>query len=550
MRKGTKHAQVSPIQMVLNGGLNYSSTPTNLADNEVRRANNFIYDPSTDSLMTRPGTVCQTAATCDGTNPILAIYPYEHSASETFLIGVCNGNLYYLSASLEGYIISEDGEKIITESGEGVVEETATLGGPLNAWTLIGSLTDTTTAPSFLTFNTKLLIADGGSTIKTWDGTTYGTIAGSPKATALAMIKNRVVANHIDEPDSVYLSSSNDAETAHTTGVTGAWYTNGGTAVGLKAGFGDNLTVKGFGVYGDDLMVFKKGKALKRIYRVNVSDATTTSWYVKPVSENNSAQNAQSVAEAWNNIFFVDNDGFKSIKGTDIYGDLAVDSIGNKINNLFTSQTVCDFMTYIPKYNTIWFGMGDRTYCYTERPTTDSSTGSASTEPAFTDLTFKQGRIRSICQLEDNVYLAGHDGFLYKLDESKSTDAIGASTTVNFTSTVRTKTIAFPAGGILKKLQWYFRPKNSGIASMTVYTSETSNVLLKNIVLPGTGIYLYDATGYLHDATDYLYGQGAIAWMETTRNRVRNTEMAFEILVTSGRVGIEWVKVEIAMVEG
>ena len=492
MRKSTKNAQVVPVNMVLNGGLNYAQTPTNLADNELRRANNFIYDPATDFLMTRPGTVCQTAATCDGTNPILAIYYYEHSTTEAYLVAACNGHLYYLS------------------------------GANLDAWTEIGDLTDVTTVPTFLTFNTKLLIADGGSSIRTWDGNTYGTLANSPKATALTMIKNRVVGNHIDEPDSVYLSAPNDETT---------WNTST-TAVGLKAGYGDNLSVIDFDVYGDDLIVFKKGTALKRTYRVNVASAAPSEWYVKLLSENNCSQNSRSSVGAWNNVFFVDDNGFKSLKGVQQYGDLEVDSIGRKINNLFTSQATCYFVSYIPKYNAIWFGMGDRVFTYTERPSSDSTTGGSSTIPAFTDLLFKQGRITSACQADDEVYLAGADGFLYKLSETVATDATDASTTVFFPSTIRTKTLAFGSQGILKKLQWYLKPKNAGLASINVAISDLASQQLKVITLLGGGSYLADATGYLAAATGFLYDEGAAAWTETTRNKIRSREMAFEIVVT------------------
>jgi hypothetical protein len=508
--KSSKHEQVQPVSMVLNGGLNYSSTPSNIADNELLRANNFIYDPATDHLITRPGTSCQTAATCDGTNAILAIYYYEHSATEAYLVAACNGHLYYLS------------------------------GTGLDEWTAIGDLNDATTVPSFLTFNAKLLIADGGTNIRTWDGTTYGTLATSPAATALKMIKNRVVANHATELDSVYLSKPND-ETD--------WNTSG-SAVGLKAGFGDNLAVIGFGVFGDDLMVFKRGKAIKRVYRVNVADATTSNWYVEDVSSNNSAQNHHCIVEAWNNIFFVDTNGFKSIKGTDTYGDLAVDAIGRKVNTLFTSQTSCDFMTYIPAYNAIWFGMGDRVFCYTERPVTDSTSGAASTTPAFTDLLFKQGRFRAICQADTTVYLAGHDGFLYKLDESVSTDATNATAHASYPSIIRSKTFPFGGDGILRKLQWYLRPKKAGVATLNVCTSEANSIALKSITLLSEGDDLFDATVDLNDATGFLYDAGASAWVETSRNRIRSSQMAFEIMVSSGRVGVEWVKAEIAMVGG
>lgn len=303
--------------MTLNGGLNYAVSPSNIADNELVLATNMIYDPSTDYLITRPGTSCVAASQAlsiqllteggdrivtEGSDPIggadehpiLTIYYYEKSNSVAYLVCAYNGKLYYLSGT---------------------------------SWEEIGDLTDTTTVPSFLTFNTKLLIADGGDHIRTWDTSTYTTLATSPKATALKMIKNRVVCNATDEPDSVYLSKPND-ETD--------WNTSG-TAVGLKAGYGDNLAVNGFAVYGDDLIISKKGDALKKLYRLNVADSTTSNWYIKELSTNNCAQNPQSIMEAWNNVFFVDSNGFKSLKGVQKYGDLQVDAIGRKINQLFAS---------------------------------------------------------------------------------------------------------------------------------------------------------------------------------------------------------------------
>jgi hypothetical protein len=64
MKKSSKHEDVQPVKMILDGGLNYSSTPANLQDNELRRAHNFIYDPSTEFLVSRPGTRCVTTGTC------------------------------------------------------------------------------------------------------------------------------------------------------------------------------------------------------------------------------------------------------------------------------------------------------------------------------------------------------------------------------------------------------------------------------------------------------------------------------------------------------
>lgn len=527
MIRASKHSAVSQVKMLLNGGLNYANSPSSIADNELVLATNMIYDPETDCLITRPGTSCVAASqalslqilTEDGKrivtensdplggeegHPILSLYYYEKSTSVAYLVCAYNGKLYYLSGSV---------------------------------WEEIGDLTDTTTVPSFLTFNSKLLIADGGTHIRTWDGTTYTTLGTSPQATALKVIKNRVVANATDEPDSVYLSTPND-ETG--------WDT-AGTAVGLKAGFGDNMAVNGFAVFGDDLIISKKGDSLKKIYRLNVADVTTTNWYIQELSSNNACQNPQTITEAWNNVFFVDSNGFKSLKGVQQYGDLQVDAIGRKINQLFASQTSCDFITYIPKYNAIWFGMGQRVFCYTERHGYNSE-GASVALPAFTNLLFKQGRIRSICQAGDTIYLAGDDGYLYELNESIATDENG-STEEYFTSSVRTKTVTTGADLILKKLQVYLKPKVAGLASINVVSGDRV-IQMKTVTLPTDGSYLYNATTYLASATQYLYDEGALPWTETTRGRVRSIEMAYELNVSSGRVGVEWFKADIASLEG
>jgi len=454
--------------------------------------------------MSRPGTSCQTATALG--DPILKGYYYVKDANTAYHICAAGGKLYYLS------------------------------GAGLDAWTEIGDLADSTTTPSFITFNSKLLIADGGADIKYWDGSIFGTITSSPQATALAVIKNRVVANATDEPDSVYLSKTNDETN---------WDTSG-SAVGLKAGFGDMLSVNAFGVYGDDLIISKVGANSKRLYRLNVADATTTNWYVASLSENNSSQNANTMISAWNNVFFVDSNGFKSIKGVTQYGDLQIDLVGRKINTVLAQTNICDGMAYIPTYNAIWFNIGDRVFCYTERYSAEAGTAI----PAFTDINFAWNRCTSIYEANDIVYLTGYDGYLHRLDESLATDETDPSTAVSYISAVRTKTFTFFTDAILRKIQAYLRPKAVGAGHIQVCYAENDKVILKSFLTTAEGEYLYDATGYLNDATGYLYDTGTSPWVEATRQRYRNYEMAFEVELTSGRVGVEWIKAEIASLEG
>jgi hypothetical protein len=336
--------------------------------------------------------------------------------------------------------------------------------------------------------------------------------------------------------DSVYFSAPND-ETGWNTST---------TAVGLKAGYGDTLAVNAFAVFGDDLIVSKKGAKEKRLYRVNVGDPTTGNWYVEDLSQNNAAQNAHAIVSAWNNVFFVDSNGFKSVKGTDTYGDLSVDPIGRKVNTVFTGGYACNNLSYIPAYNAIWFNILDTMYCYTERH--DPQSGSSL--PAFTDLYFKWGICTSVYQAGDTVFLTGNNGYLYKLDETVDTDEVTPAVTQHYPCNVRTKTFTFFVDGILRKLQFYLKPKSAGSGSIYVCTEENTKTLMKSFTTTAEGTYLYDATGYLYDATGYLYDTGSSPWVETTRNRIRNSEMAFEIELASGRCGVEWCKAEIALVEG
>ena len=508
-KKGRRQAAVTSKTLVLNGGLNYAQSVANIADNELSRAANMIYDPDTDQLMARPGTNCVTAEALGYS--IQIGYFYVKDSTTSFHIAASNGKLYYLV-------------------GDAYVE--------------IGSLNDTTTVPSFVTFNSKLIIADGGTHLHTWAGTGgLSELATSPAADALAVIKNRLVANHVSEDDSVYLSKTNDETDWNTAG----------SAVGLKAGFGDLLRVNAFGVYGDDLIISKVGEASKRMYRLNVADPSTTSWYVASLSFNNAASSATTMVGAWNNVYFVDTDGFKTLKGVTEYGDLQIDRIGSKVNPIFTSTSTCNYVSYVPTYNSVWFNVLDRVFCYTERYNSAQNSiiaNSTQKNVAFTDLFFKWGRPTSVYEADDVVYITGLNGHLYQLDETVATDETSPGVRVNYTCGVKTKTFSYFDDIILRKIQWYLRPKKAGTGVINLCWSENDKVQLKNFTILGSGELLYSATEYLNDATGYLYEVGASAWTEETRNRYRGTDIAFEIEITSGRCGVEWCKFELAELEG
>lgn len=494
--------KIVTLNLDFRGGLNYATPPANLPDNECQRVKNAIFDAASGKLVSRPGTVCVTAAGYKFGTSILAIYYYEKSASEKWLVGVNNGKLYYLSGT---------------------------------TWVEIGSLNDATTTPSFVTFNSKLLIADGGSDIKTWDGTTFTTISGSPQGTVMTTIGTRVVINSATDKDMIYFSAPADAESAD------AWDTTK-TAVGIRCGYGDNMSVNGFGVFQTDLIVSKKGDSEKRTYRIDTSNATTTNWTVEVISKSNCAQNAQSIISAFNDVFFVDTNGFRSVRGVQEYGDLNVEHVGSKIAPIFngSSTTACSCIRYLPLYSAIWFCLYSRVFAYHRLKDENGDV-----RYAFTELVFQQGQITCVVQADTTVYIACADGYLYKMSDTVSTDATSASTTANFVTKVTTKEFNFFADGILKRTEWYLSPKGEGVGYIYAVIGSTEK-LLKTLTLTSEADELYDATGKLYVATEDLYDAGNLPWYETTWNRVRGGRMAFTITATSGRFAINALKAEFA----
>jgi hypothetical protein len=305
------------------------------------------------------------------------------------------------------------------------------------------------------------------------------------------------------------------------------------------------MTIVGGAAYGDDIIVFKRGDREKRIYRLNTADPTPANWYVSELSENNTAQNSLAMVTAFNNVFFVDTNGFKSIKGVTEYGDMQTDLIGGKVNPAFAGSAICDFCTYVPLYAAIWFGVSSRVYVYHRIADADGSV-----QHAFTELIFQQGRICCLCQAGSTLYLGGYNGYLYKIDTGVSTDGTAPGVVEAFSSVLRTKQFPMFGEGILRKTEVYLKPVTSGTAILSAFNGPETSVNIKSVVLRGMGEELVGATGGLDAATTFLFDGGVQAWFETSYNRVRGRTLQFQFSVSSGRVGVQGLKAEIAPVAG
>lgn len=646
MKKRMKHEDVQNISLKFDGGLNYSQSPANIKDNELTRAYNIIYDNTTGTPETRPGTTCLTTSTCSGTYGILRGYLYEKDASTKYYIAACDGKLQYRSgASLDTwttiqtptytsdfsagvdsftaswgtaagnidsiggqndnlrftvdsssgthYLRRNDAYTIGREytvnfyyyipSGQSNVDsislpslywnETTTL-STLGAWTAVSKtftatantirfyaadggvtdfqdaggddvfyirgvtiaesayLNDKTTVPSMVTFNNKLIVADGGTNLKYWDGSTYSQLDDGLSANAIEIIKNRIVINSTTSRDLVTFSAPND-ETKWNTATEGA--------VGVRAGYGDNMNVTAFAVYNDDLVVFKKGNADKKVYRVNVASSTTSDWYISELSNLNTCQNAHCAVSAFNNIYFMDTNGFKSLKGVTEYGDLLIDSVGAKVNNAYSNSS-CKQVVYVPQYSAVWYLFDG--LIYTCSILIDSE---GNQYHAFTDLEFSQGTINWIFVDDDYVYLCGDDGYLYRLNDTISTDATSYATTSNFISILASKEFSFFSDGILRKTKIYLNQLNAGSANLSV-TTETDKRAIKTFTMDSAATMLYSMTAALTTYTTTLYEMSENTEFFNIYNRVRGNKMLFTFATASGRAGVEGLKLEVAQV--
>jgi len=498
MARLKQSSQIKQVISEFSGGLNLSLAEWSIADNEASRMLNFIYAPEKLTPEVRCGTECQTASALGAS--IRVLYLYQKNASTKYIICASGAKLYYLS------------------------------GTGLTAWTEIGAIASATVVPEFLTFNSKLIIADGGTLLKTWDGTTYGTIASSPNATCLRVIRQRIACNHASEPDSIYLSSPND-ETGWDTAT---------TAIGLKAGFGDLLAVNGLEVFGDDLIISKYATGRKRMYRLNTEEVTPEYWYVKEIPGNTCAQSERAILTAYNNVYFIDTDGLKSLKGVTEYGDMQGDQSGSKITPAFLGLT-CNFIKYVPYYNAIWFSIGSR--IYTARLSDNGL--------SFTELYFNQGQIDSLCIDGDTVYLGGNNGFLYKLDTDSAVDETAPNVSSGYLTSLRGKRYNFGTSDVtLRSTTIRLTPISSGTITLMGIKSDGTPVTLDTITMASLGEYLYDATGYVDAATDYLYDSGAEPSLEVNHNKVKSSSIQFELQATSARFGVDAIIGEVMMTKG
>jgi len=501
--RSSKHRALIPSHIVPEGGLNAALPASAIADNELVIATNWWYSSKTGKLTVRPGV--EYAAASDLAASPTNCHWYVKDATTAFLIVSCNNDkIYYLDDS--------------------------------DAWQELTTIGSSGTTPAFLTFNGRLLIADG-SGLYGWDGVTTSititTITTSIKPDALHEIANRVVANDTADYDSVYLSGPNDEDD---------WDTSSGSAVGLRAGYGDGLRVNAFAVFGMDLIISKTGVG-KKIYRLNVANADPDNWYVAPLINDAAADHAEMIAEVHNDVFLVDTGSLRSIAGVVQYGDLQIVNAGLKVNPLIYYDYLDGdspyFVRHMPAIDKVFIGYGEKIYVF-HIP-----------RKQFTKIMFSGKSITTAVCAGDDVYLLASTGELYKLNESLYQDELSDGSSSDYEATVQTKRFTFmSAEGIVRRVDVSLETVSEGEAVLELILDGSRAVSIKTINLADETDYYGDATGYYGSATD-LYGDtGTPSWIETSHNRTRSNSFAVQLRTTSGRCAVERFDIISALVNG
>lgn len=408
----------------------------------------------------------------------------------------------------------------------------------ITAWVQVTALSGVVTVPGLHTFNTELIIADGGTGLSKWDGTAASVIANSPRGTFLAEIGNRLVSNDVDDKDAVIFSGVEDATD---------WDSASGGAVKIRAGYGDGYEVNGFTVLHSALIVSKVARdedgnvVGKRLYRVETSGASIAQAY--PVSQENAAVGAGAMGTFSQDVIFVDRSGIKRLAPTQAYGDIQTDvALGRKIEVDVRSLKMSaeSSIQKLGSLGALWLFLrhsnGVRVY-------TLSSLGHG-----FTELDFLTP-IYTAVEYGGWVYLAGESGHLYRLI-NQGCDEVAPGAFENFVSVIRFKELTGTGQLLLKRTELQISGLDNGRYVVEAYGTSGSK-----IEVGGGPVYsgfsskeLYDASEELADADYRLYDGGEVG-RTVLHGRFRDSSIMLQIRTFDGaRISLVQITPQIASV--
>jgi len=502
-RQSNKSLQSQSYVFTPELGLDFSGPSFAIDPRSVTRALNFYYPPSSKRLTSRPGLKVVTTDANALPAGVLRLHRH-YNGSETYLVAACaDGKLYQMTK--------------------------AVLEGATPAWTEIGSLTGGSVTPAMLTFNSKLLVADNGATIRYWNAAgTYGTLSGSPaNCTALEELGARVWANSgaTGELDTVWGSAPEDDTD---------WST-ASNAVKIKAGFGDGLAVNGYAAFQKNNLIVSKRSVTsgeEAMYVVSLDGTLPT--YATDLVRNKSAQSPQGIISAWNDVFFFDDDGLFNLAGVQEYGDIQLGGVGQKINPALDSRNTLTLkeLRYSSILGCMFIMLSGAATMYVYTPWNQG----------FTEWSVDSTIISSVETLGEHVYFGTTDGRLLKLTESDAEDTYQEGVSGYFPQVVRTKKENFAGyGARLRRTAFTYMPKSDGMGVLEFVAADerTTSTLADFAVATGEELIggataTTELIGGTYATTNLIGATSATPTDIVSRQVARDASMMFQVRLTSG----------------
>ena len=511
MIRSSKHNQVTPLSVKMTGGINLQSSAMAIKDNESPLLQNWMYQKGADRPTVRPGVTCETSTALN--DEIVYLFHYTKDASNAWIMGVSDQNdvYYYNSATSQ--------------------------------W--VDTTVNVAQKPAMLTFNGKLLMADGSTTLKTWNGSSGGTqsIDGTIAPSVIAEVGNRVVINDTSAggKDLVCFSAVED-ETTWT-------FTSAGGAVSLRVGYKDGSSVVGLVKnFKNELLVFKQGERSESIYRVQTLGApydasANTAWVAEYVMGGQGISNGFCVESVDTAALILGRYGFGAIVADQMYSELNIQAIGTKVNPILGAAGNTNHeLRFLASSGQVWIIRQD-TSIYIYHPHNG----------AFTTYVFNNEQIYSVCETSDGIFFAGESGHLYTLDETAYRDEFSPSTYSDLIAIFKTKDWDMgPGKGLIKYGELLFEPVTQG--SNTVYYKDNSRNKQATVdTHTETGGDLGDfmaATMDFMDADDYDFlGIDGLPWTQEIRKKFKGKRLQVQIN-TTGRCSIDSLSLQVAVLGG
>jgi hypothetical protein len=512
-RRSTKQANIVPVGVSPQAGMNLGVSAQEIGDNDLAFALNWYYPKGSKVLTTRP--------------PLLAVCSNANKLSDSIKV------LHQFYDGTNAYMVAASGGKLYRMTKAVLESNTPT-------WTEIGSLSSSTIYPAMRNFNSKLFVADGATAMKYWDGSTFGNVTNSPtQPTALAEIQNRLVCNSADNPDAVFFS---EAEIAGTD-----WNGLGGGNVTLRAGYGDQLPVNAFSLApGGTLIVSKYDRDQGQGHmRQIILDSGTPTRVSDPILGGYAAQNAFSMVSAHGRLLFFDDDGLHALKASDTSIDFEMDmdfeQFAQRLNGgLGVGHPACRQLYYSPDMDTVFILLADRSNQY------------LLTKNGFLQWYCSGAKINSMVTIDGILYGGGSNGQLYKIDGQTAQDELSIDSATNISSELHTK--KFTGGGRdirLKRTTAFFNPLRSGTATLGYVKYAGSEGDMNTNVFDDGQRYIGDSgtielAGSLTTEPEDLIGySGAMPVAFTVHGgpRDKGIQVAFS---TTGRVELHSLNLEFA----